>query len=82
MTDTVTEDHAYELLDHIRRGQIVDRVSARKMVEDALQGDALATTRAYLLESIDRIPHAKYVENRKRKQPASDGGGSSKMAKV
>ena len=58
------------------------------MVEDELQGDALATTRDELRRSIDRIPHAEYVQvqkenNAKRKQqPASDGGGSSKMAKV
>ncbi len=56
-------------------------------MEDALQGDALSITRAHLMESIDRIPHAKYVQrqkekNAKRKQPASDGDALSKMAKL
>lgn len=84
-----TEKPSGNALDTIRTGQIVDRVRARKMVEDELQGDALATTRDELLESIDRIPHAEYVQEKKknnakakRKQPASDGGGSSKEAKL
>jgi hypothetical protein len=52
-------------LDTIRQGIVRDREAARALVEETLQGDAFASTRAYLLASIDNTPHETRTEKKR-----------------